>query len=162
MRRLWNVSALGLILAAFPGCGVFGSNIDGTWLFMMDYNVTTTGDCVTDTGGDDGETTVYTGSEGMWVDIFNTGGGQVAVMMDNVLVGEVKSGALRASHEETVGYGADSESYVEEIKAEIDGGTMNGNITSTVSRTVDGYSCSQKYKFDAEKNVSSPNDYPEQ
>ena len=161
MGRLWNVSAFGLALAALPGCGVFGADIDGTWLFMMDYNVTTTGDCVAEDTAD-GETIVYTGSEGMWVDIFQTGGDQGAVMMDNVLVGEVKSGALRASHEETVGYGADSETYVEEIKAEVTGGTMNGNITSSISRTVDGYSCEQKYKFDAEKNVSSPNDYPEQ
>jgi hypothetical protein len=144
-----------LLLLSLLGCT---SPFEGTWLFMVDRQERLSGDCA-----DPDDTTVYTGDDRAWVDIFQLQSGEFSVLLSEVLIGTAAGNDLEASWQETYS----SEDYEErttvDLEATLAAGELSGSIASSYSQATgdDTYECQGTVNFTAVRNVSSPTSYPE-
>lgn len=146
-----------LLLLNLLGCA---SPFEGTWLFLADRQQKETGDCA-----DPDDTTRYTGTANSWVDIFKLDSGEFVVLYGEYLVGTAEGSDLQASWDEV--YTDEDAEYEQreqiELEATLEGGILSGKVVQSYTETSgdDSYNCSVQTSFDAERNVSSPDSYPE-
>jgi len=147
-----------MLLLMMAACTVF-QPLDGTWLFQVDPNTTTTGDCAGNDSG--GAEYVQLGTSNMWVDIYTVSGNQIVILWQEPMLGTLTGTAVEAEYEEGYTYKKYSESRKTTLEATLSGGTMEGDIASTSAQSNDGndYICTTRVDFTATRSVSSPDSF---
>ena len=143
-----------MLFLLLGACTVF-QPLDGTWLFQIDPNTKSTGDCA---GEDSGGTYEQLGTMNAWVDIYTVSGNQIAVLWSDPLLGTLEGSAVEASYEEGYTYKKYSSSSTVTLEATLSGGALEGTVTSERTESNDGdkYTCTQQNSFTALRSVSSP------
>lgn len=132
---------------------------DGTWLFTWDPNVALSGDCADDDEDDD---TTYIGETSSWVDIFRTGGGEVVVMLEQPLRGNVEDNAIEAEWDREEDHGTYGQRDEIVLTGRYEAGLLVGEVKSeTWMEDEDGadYTCEQTVDYEAERTVSDADRY---
>ena len=155
-----------LVALSLAGC----QSLAGTWLFLVDPNVQASGDCAPD--DDDSDIVVsYKGDSAQMVDIYELNDGSWVIQTNPILTGTLDGSTLNAEHEYSyaIEWEEDDEEYSESdvdwLEAEYDGGTLTGTVGNNYAEYArdgddeENYGCVLKADFTAEQVTSDGNDY---
>lgn len=157
MKHSW-MALLGAL--ASPGCSMFGSPFEGSWLLALDLGYALEGDCASSDAG-----YTYSGEDNQLVDIYAASNDELVVLWEEILTGTYDSSSFEVDYEQTWTSTDGSRSELEQtvMTADRDGNTMSGEIEYTYTEVdaTSSYSCQGTFDYEAEKVLSNRNEYLE-